>query len=95
MKASECMLCWDRQTRKIAVVKWPDDKRLSSGLSAIGANVNAFRKKTKIAKALALITEGIYLHTNCGFTMEAVVEALRKIDECKWALDTDHFDLGT
>ena len=93
MKSTECMLCWsmDSKNKDIKVVPWPDSQRLSLEYCTVGACMTGFNKMPPNERALALITEGLYLAEKERFPLERVFAALMEIDECRDAINKDWF----
>lgn len=93
-KANECMLCWNTESKTVGVMKHPahpTDWKLSGFTSSVGACSTTFQKMTNSSKALALITEGIWLIRMDRIPAESVFAALDTIKECHDVMLADPF----
>lgn len=94
LDANDCMLCWNRETKTVGVMKHPahpSDWNRSGFNSDVGASSPAFRKMSADKKALALITEGIWLIRMDKIPADDVFAALDRIKECHDAMRRDPF----
>ena len=94
LDANDCMLCWNRETKTVGVMKHPahpSDWNRSGFSSDVGASSSAFRKMSAAKKALALITEGIWIIRMDKIPADDVFAALDRIKECHDAMRRDPF----
>ena len=91
MNINDICLCWNTTTRKIDVLPWPLGEAFRAGgfTDDFGASLAAYDKLKTHDKAVALLTEAMWLVANRGIPFLSAWDAIRKVDEVRKLLDVD------
>jgi hypothetical protein len=88
------LFCWNTQTKIVGLKSYPCSEKewQKSGYdSDVGASSKNWNIMSNQTKALALITEGIWLVRSRGFSPMLVFDTLAKIKEVNVFLQNDPF----
>lgn len=91
MKAKQCMLCWNIETKEVKIVPWPDSRRLSANCFTVGACNTRLHEWPRQKIQAVLLAEGLSLIREYHMPPAAVWNALLQIDECRELLVGDPF----
>jgi len=85
------MFCWNKQTKDVKFVSWPDTKGESSDYLAVGACDDLFRLMDTKTKVLAMLTHALFMVEHANIPMERMYAALMEVDEIKESIIRDPF----